>query len=303
MTGDWDEHERSQVASFGATIQPLRSLLNEICDRGWETGQKRGWVPRNGSPAALDGRDRQWGARTMAHFPSPVEFGHATSTVLLMALHDQLQSLSRLLGPPPAVYATQAIARAAIEAAARLAWLTDLGCDRRTRVARYLTQHMHELQWRAALPRADARGDAVAQLDRLAEQASKAGFEVRRDRQGRLSKVEVDPPKLEWLVGDLARDGGSEALRTLYRMYSHAVHAGPFALSRSLRIDADAAEPRVGIVSRTVHPREAAQMTGAVSIAAVHGSDKLARLFGWDNAAWRRWRSEAIARASQLVIG
>lgn len=301
MSSDWDEHVRAQVAAFGGAVEPLRALLDDVIDQGWEAGQQRGWVPRRGSQGDLDHRDLRWGKRTNADLPSPVEFGHATANVLLMATHDHLHALGRLLGPPPAVYATVAVARAAIEAAARLAWLADLDCDKRTRVARYLTQHMLELRWRAALPSPGARGDAEQALERLAGQAADAGFDTRRDSRGRLSKVEVEPPKLEWLVGDLARDGGREPLVTLYRVYSHTVHGGAFALTRSMRVDPDAGDPGVGVVSRVVDPREASQMAGAVALAALHGTDKLARLFGWDHSHWSRWVRGAVARASRFV--
>lgn len=289
------------MAKFGDAIAPLRALLEEVVDRGWQAGQHRGWRPRAGSPGDLDRRDARWGMRTDPDVPSPVEFGHSVSSLVLMAAHDHVQAVGRLLGPPPSVYGMVAVARAAIEASARVAWLCDLKCDRRTRALRYLTQHMHELRWQTMLPLADARGSADADLARLAHQAAAAGFDVRRDPSGRLSKVEIEDPKLEWLVGDLAREGGRDQLVTMYRLYSHSIHGGPFALTRAMRVNRDNNDPGVGVISRVIDPREAAQMTGVVALAAVHGSDKLASLFGWDNAAWKRWVRATVARASQLI--
>ena len=304
MPSDWEVHQTEQEARFGGMVMPLRAMLDEVVDRGWEAGDHRGWKPRRGSPGDLDLRDPKWGRRSDPAAPSPVEFGQATAPVVLMAAHDHVHALSRLLGPPPAVYGTVAVARAAVEASARVAWLADLDCDRRTRAARYLTEHMNQLRWRAALPRADLHGDAEVELGRLSERAVRGGFAVRHDSRGWLSKVgDVAPPKLEWLVGELARDGGRDGLLTLYRLFSHTVHGGGFALARSMRVEAHADDPRVGVVSRVVDPREAAWMTGAVALAVVQATDRLARLFGWDNAAWTKWVRGAVQRAAGLIAG
>lgn len=222
VAAEWDAHRAEQEARFGGAVAPLRALLDEVVARGWEAGQRRGWRPRRGSPGDLDLRDARWGRRNDRGEASPVEFGHTTAAVVLMAAHDHVHALARLLGPPPAVYGAAAVARAAIEASARVAWLVDLDCDRRTRAARYLTERMSQLRWRADLPRADLRGDAQAELERLAGHAELAGFDIRRDGRGRVSKVgDVAPPKLEWLVGELTRDGGRDGLLTVYRLLAH----------------------------------------------------------------------------------
>lgn len=44
-------------------------------------------------------------------------------------------------------------------------------------------------------------------------------------------------------------------------------------------------------------------MTGAVSLAAAQATDKLARLFGSDNAAWAKWVGVVVRRAAGLIAG
>ncbi len=179
----WAEHVRQQREQHGETASELSELLGSVYDLSFDIGQDRSWTPKAGSTEDLDQKDSRYGATEDIN---PVRWGFAPAALLqLTAGRDQLLALSRLLQPPPAVFATATVARAAIEASARANWLLDTKTTRTERAARRARELMEELR-RMALGGDD---DRAANLEHLATWCEKAGIATKRDRNGWLSKM------------------------------------------------------------------------------------------------------------------
>lgn len=168
--------------------------------------------------------------------------GQQFARLVLANVFDHLWSTLRVLGAPDSItlYSHQTLIRVVCEGAARIVYLLDPGINYEHRLLRIVVMRLGDLDAQIAATRdvvgaypqlASGLSDAIKQRDDLLQQAERAGISIRRDRNGKPSKLELrsqeEPTKLN--LSDLVARSFPERPAS-YRSSSGIVHSNPWML-------------------------------------------------------------------------
>lgn len=253
--------------------------------------------------------DAEWGDPNTIEQPMYELLAHVE--LLFHAANDHMRSLGRLLGgDQPNWYGHIAVARAVVETASRLWWLTEPQLGPLERVRRHLMEHQYEHNHQAGLfggpfrsmpPDAyDAgRADLDARRRRHLDWARSAGLDcsdgrIQGDRPGPMDLLvalyEADPS-----AG--ATDGSAGALAAAnYNKFSAVAHGLPSGVALHLR----AADPASGHGHNVLTPGEIGQVVVVALTAYEAGFDRLAVHFRWPHAELQPLRWAAINQVNHM---
>jgi hypothetical protein len=277
---------------FLARIEPVRvgllSLIDDV-DRAQQVNRHR---PTAGSQAADE----------IAHEPAfsqsiggrPVVTARQLGVVQLAAAADQLNAMCRLLALEETVlYADKVLARAGIEAAARGHWLLDPAISVERRIARGLSERLHDAHQADMLVGTDERLERQRQRLSLVERIRAAGFDCRTPN-GRASFVDEPRPGatkvMQQLLDADLQDGTGLSLGTgMQRYLSTFVHATTLGL-HSVMVSSEAVEVEPGVSSAPFvsNSADVARLIAFCSVAWTLVAAPYMSYMGWRDAAWDR---------------
>jgi hypothetical protein len=221
---------------------------------------------------------------------------YSISETRLVASAGHLSAVATLLEDgPERIHAIAALARAALESSARVAWLLDLHLDGRTRGLRSLAELMYVSREESKMPSPAFQDKASARLKELLEGAEASGFEPVRNRKGQVMHFGEQRPDatdvIRWLTGDFGE--------LVYRELSGVAHGNLTAHARLTEpVPADE-QPGItltdmGMVLHRLAPlTRIAPQLGIVWAAFSKALWNKVILYGWDRIRVRAWTTEA----------
>lgn len=215
-------------------LQPLRGLADDLIDTFTELGEHQNWSWKPGARVEHEVTNFRWGDRPQGE--SPLRWGYHASLYRMHAAADHLGALARTLQWPPKLFGPVVVARASLEAAARVQWLCAPDVSLPQRFARHAIERLEGLDWWA-----DRASDAPGSEDREARRelfeellADVYQVEVRRSRRGRLIEVGGErTPTWTRLVSELLEGPGNPG-RSVYQRFAAVAHGEVFALGEFL---------------------------------------------------------------------
>lgn len=276
-------------------VKPIRDTLMGLTDA---FVQMRGSMGGPLAPsraidemAAVHLRDQHWGG---------VDSAYAAMALTVVAAGDAVRSYARLLGPDEApLFAHLVLARAALDAAGRAAWLADPAIGPETRLVRYqlLRVAIGKDQKQHPLPEAQASGERVLAEVESGAAARKMRCSVRRrDRPPTIGDEQLVSSKqaISALFTRQKRDDGIELGDALWAYFSAVTHANPSGLMQSVNpgpeVDLLGAAPiETDVVSLALHGSLVAE---GFAVAAT----RVAILNAWPLAGWE----PAVSRIDEL---
>jgi len=257
--------------------------------------------PAPGSPAALDVADEPTFA---AHIVGrPVVLARQMGAVQLHAAADQFGAMCRLLELEATVlFADKVLARAGIEAAARALWLLDPGISTRARVARGLSERLHDSFQAGQLFGDEGQADRHARREALLQQARAAGFTCETPKKSPAYVIGEPRPHatqaMQSLLDAEPTDGDDSLGRGTQRYLSSFVHAtslglhSTFSVAEAVVIDHGVSSAPLVSDSGTV-----ARLTAICSLAWMLVATPYLTYMGWRDPAWDR----TVANHSALM--
>lgn len=225
---------------------------------------------------------------------------YACAYLLLVAVQDHLESLSRLLDREPVTqFGFAVLTRAALENASRAAWLLDPDIDVTSRMGRGLTVWADSLRELAEVH--DATGDAAAAdsarrgIDALRGKVAKHGLEIIEvNRFGVLGAKDHQLPTASKLAADVLEHG-----RTDYRVLSAYTHGATYALLQNY--DFKAKGVSAGRVPGVPLSKLAALLSSGVA-SFCFAFNLQVKAYGWDQETWAAWSRHALESLHVLMI-
>jgi hypothetical protein len=248
----------------------------------------------SGSPAAVEmgtvetGPAGPWGN-------SPTLVVIAVAGIYRAAAYDHLGALGKLLEPPVTVWGDVIVARAALEAGARLWWLLEPGLSGRQRVARATTEQLYSAQEFITAERElpVEAGEAQTRLDLVVRYAEELGLKSDLSKDGRLIGFEGERHAgFTKIVSGVLRTEHHAPGGAVARYYSAIAHGTMYGLLERLTTTGD------GLGNLSIEPRltlETLSLTvSAATLAVAQGYDQWVEYLGWDRWGWARWHNQMI---------
>ncbi len=262
-----------------------RFLQNAAQVEAGYTEQDRTWAGSPGSPAD---RDRQWteGGVRADKTTRAIDTTYAAARLGLIAVTDHAASLARLITDADltSCLAVEAVARSAVETAARSWWLVEPGLTARERTARFLVDQLfsayqaedmaHRMKWPTGVI------GISPESDKIKAKCNELGLKHDANR----SAPTVDGQKRQratWLVAALMRDTiYSASYPLVYALTSATTHGTHFALMRAYFDSGDklGGEP---ILERRLDHRQIEPVCGVVLEAFAATLRRVVQLAGW----------------------
>lgn len=224
-----------------------------------------------------------------------------TLSLAMVSLHaseDYLYSLSQLLVEPVSQFGFMPVARSAMEASARAWWLLDPGIEVSTRVARGLTERLHNVHEQIKILR-EFNVDLSSQQERLGiifESAQRWGLNLVVDKNGQPIAVGERRPTTTGLIGRLSDSAYlDEAVAVgVYRLFSGGAHAVFYALKEGFEYleDPEGRHDRLAVPKVSL---DAVEMPASVALLIwVAAMDRAVGLYGWKRNHWDSWKQHAL---------
>ncbi len=266
-----------------------RFLHNAARVEAGYTEQDRTWAGSPGSPAD---RDRQWTERGVPADKTTraVDTTYAAARLGLIAVTDHAASLARLITDADLTgcLAVEAVARSAVETAARSWWLVEPRLTARKRAARFLADQLfsayqaedmaHRMKWPTGVTGISPGADKIkAKCNELGLKHDASRLAPAVDGQRR--------PGSTPLVAGLMRDTiYSASYPLVYALTSATTHGTHFALMRAYVDSGDklGSEP---ILDRRLDHRQIEPVCGVVLEAFTATLRRVVQLAGW---GWTR---------------
>lgn len=247
------------------------------CDRMWA-----------GAPGSLADRDRQWTEPGVSpdRTTRVVDTTYAAARLGLIAVTDHAASLARLVTDPnlTGCLAVEAVARSAVETAARCWWLLEHGLSARDRAARFLADQLYRAYQAEDMAN---RMKWPSGVDGISPEV--AGIKAKCDELG--LKYDANPsapsvdghrrPRSTPLVAALMRDSiYSASYPLVYALSSASTHGTHFALMRAF-VDSGDKYRGERLLDRRLDHRQIEPVCGVVVEAFAVVLRRVVRLAGW----------------------
>jgi hypothetical protein len=235
--------------------------------------------------------------------PSMVSNTFGWATIRMFAAMDHLRSLSRLLAPPPAMFAPYSVGRAVLDLSARANWLLEPGLGVRRRAARHMSEDYLYSIWEVQNAGVGLSDGATTEsrMQEGLEWADTHGFDFDPgDGRRRAPWIGERRPSVTQLVNELAPgEGEGPGLGQAYQIWagkSHGTTAG-FAPAMVAAVDPS---PGERIAQAGITGQDVVQIV-AVSVLAFRAMfDRAVHISGWDRGVWESWDSYALAELMAL---
>jgi hypothetical protein len=243
-----------------------------------------------GSPGSMADRDGRWTAPGVAADKTirAVDTTYAAARLGLIAVTDHAASLGRLITDPDLTgcLAVEAVARSAVETAARSWWLVEPGLTARQRVARFLADQLFSAYRAKDMARRMNWPTGVAGISPEANEIKAKCDELGLDYDANQSAPTVDGqrrPGATPLVAALMHDTiYSASYPLVYALTSATTHGTHFALMRAY-VDSGDKHEGEAILDRRLDHRQIEPVCGVVLeafAATLRGVVQVAR-WGW----------------------
>jgi len=241
-----------------------------------------------GFPGSRADRDRQW---TEPGVPADktiraVETTYAAARLGLIAVTDHAASLGRLITDPDLTgcLAVEAVARSAVETAARSWWLVEPGLTARERVARFMADQLFSAYQAEDLARRMKWPAGVAgispEADEIRTKCDELGLKCDANRSAPTVDGQRRPGSTP-LVAALMRDTiYSASYPLVYSLTSATTHGTHFALMRAY-VDTGDKHDGEPILDRRLDHRQIEPVCGVVLEAFAATLRHVIRLAGW----------------------
>lgn len=287
--GRWSESDLELHHRFMGAIEPVRVGLLSILEHVERLRERHGHQPASGSAAADE----------IAQEPSfigplggrPVLTARHLGELQLLAASDHFDALCRLLAMQETVlFADKVLARVGIESAARAFWLLDSRLDARRRVARGMTERLHDDFQADAMFGEAGRAERMSRRNELLQKASAAQLEYTTPKKHAAWVLEERPGATKVMMRLL--DGGvpGESLGTSAQRYlSTFVHATVLglqsAIPRDELLDLGAGEASARLASSS---SDVNSLLALASLAWSISAGAYVRHMGWEDSDWLR---------------
>lgn len=265
---------------FREQLEPFRDALDQMIDASDELGRLWGWHPAADSPAMRERSEE--GQYVGAWGKEPVLDAHTQATLLVVLAQDNARSLCRLLlsGPVP-IWSHVVLGRATLEAAGRVAWMTEVGIGTRRRVARGMTERIYSYTQAGALPRLQSTA-FTARRQAILDEADRQGF-TRRSRKGSPPALEEERPSNRAVVRLVLDDGDLGA--AVYGFFSAVAHGTHYGLLAS--VSPHEPDPVVGLRGAIgTSSLGVATTCTSVALGFGRGFEAYRQLYGWSSDRW-----------------
>jgi hypothetical protein len=241
-----------------------------------------------GSPGSRADRDRQWTEPGVAVDKTirAVDTTYAAARLGLIAVTDHAASLGRLVTDPDLTgcLAVEAVARSAVETAARSWWLVEPGLTARERVSRFLADQLFSAYQAEDMARRMKWPTGVAGISPEAYEIRAKCDELGLKYDANQSAPTVDGqrrPGSTPLVAALMRDTiYSASYPLVYALTSATTHGTHFALMRAY-VDTGDKHDSEPILDRRLDHRQIEPVCGVVLEAFAATLRRVIRLAGW----------------------
>lgn len=241
-----------------------------------------------GSPGSRADRDRQW---TEPGVPADktlraVDTTYAAARLGLIAVTDHAASLGRLITDPDLTgcLAVEAVARSAVETAARSWWLVEPGLTARERVARFLADQLFSAYQAEDMARRMNWPTGVAGISPEADEIRAKCDELGLTSDANRSAPTVDGQRRQGstpLVAALIRDTiYSASYPLVYTLTSATTHGTHFALMRA-DVDTGDKHGKEPILNRRLDHRQIEPVCGVVLEAFAATLRRVVQLTEW----------------------
>lgn len=271
-------------------MEQLRQLLLTGVPELMQIQRANHYYPVMGSIAMGELADSpRWAA---AWGNKPVADVLSIASMQMAAAGDHVRSLANLLNEPGA-YATAAVARAALETAARAFWLLDPAIGVRVRIARGMTLRLHSLRESLKLPLQDSvRRHVQDRIRRIVDGAKTKGLQSGPPGGGKVVWILKPMPSATDAVGDLFP--GSDLGQTAYRDLSAAAHGTLWGLVSMLETRGDPVGVHDNLGAPVLSLGTIITRVGVSVLGFVEAADRQLHLYGWDASGWHAWREPAL---------
>jgi hypothetical protein len=241
-----------------------------------------------GSPGSKSDRDRQWTEPGVEADKTirAVDTTYAAARLGLIAVTDHAASLARLITDPDLIgcLAVEAVARSAVETAARSWWLVEPGLTARQRVARFLADQLFSAYQAEDMAQRMKWPTGVAGISPGADEIRAKCDELGLNYDANRAAPTVDGQKRPGstpLVAALMRDTiYSASYPLVYALTSATTHGTHFALMRGY-VDTGDKHDSESIFDRRLDHRQIEPVCGVVLEAFVATLRRVVRLAGW----------------------
>lgn len=206
---------------------------------------------------------------------------------------------------PPVVYSDRVLLRAAIEACARSAWLSDR-VDAAERARRVINERLASITDQIEVAKASGEGlEEVLQIlrerrDEITRISVSAGLGEAKRRNGRVSIGRIRPGPtavIKWFGEKLgSTDTDADVGRMLQAMYSGFTHSSLWALGSAIASDIDNRDgllPGTGVAPLVAKAEIAVRCLGVAAAAIVGAVDSRIEFMDSDNGQWVEVRASA----------
>ena len=280
-----DAEERA--AEFAVLVEPLRASLAGLLESIQAMRTRYNTRPAPDSKALREhGFNVELAGAWGDH---PIESAQQWAGVLSVVAENHLLSICDLLAlRRPVVFSTEVLGRAALEALARSAWLSELLIEPKERVRRWQLERLYSLKHGEHLDPKKARRER----EQISLSSKVLGIPVSLK----------DRPSATTLFGRLFLDRGTEASgNRLFRQQSATTHGTIFAVVQSfIHVSTDGHMEEVGI---STNAQEANELLIQLIFGLVIATGQIAALFGWRDDDWQKQSANALQLARSIDEG
>lgn len=284
-----DEELAAQHEAYLAVVEPVRAGLLGLIDLVIALEETHVHRPVAMSPALAEEREEPAFGEHITGRPVLVPRNFAALQVRAAA--DLFGAMCRLYELPATVlFADRVLLRAGIEAAARSLWLHDWRLDVRRRVARGLTERLHDLHQNQQLAGDDGAEERRRTRAQILRDAAAAGYVTLEPKRDAAWVGEPRPSATAVMVDLFGTEDAEPALgRTAQRYLSMFVHATTSGLisvaSREDVVDHGDGELSTALVSNA---NDANNLLAFASLAWITAASSWVTFMGWPTTGWVR---------------
>jgi hypothetical protein len=230
--------------------------------------------------------------------PSMVSNTFGWAIMRMLAVMDHLRSLSRLLAPPPALFATYSVGRAVLDLTARIYWLLDPELGLLRRAERHISEDYLYSFWElqnAGVALSDG-STTESRIERCLDWAETHHLEFDPGNGRRRAPWIGKPrPSITRLVNEMVPGpGDGPGLEQAYRIWAGKSHGTIAGFAPAL---VAATDPSTGerLVQARVTRQDVVQIAAFSTLSFRTMFDRAVDVFGWDREVWESWDTHAIS--------
>jgi hypothetical protein len=255
------------------------------------------WANFHGGPAAGSPADVEIATKAALRSSwsdRPLYDANGVAAAILLSAVDHIRALHRAFDVPPLAWASESLARACAELAARAWWLVDPDICASDRVARYATEQLFSLrQGQRAQQQLKSGRDPAELASEIEAWANQHNLLVLHESGAPIAIGARRLPTTSLLERMLPGLGAQ-----LYQAVSPVAHGTIGGVLGFVRSSASALDDEIGAVE--VRVSDVLRIASCAFVAFLPATARLVGHFGWDARSWSSWEADVRRRFGEL---